>query len=62
MRGTVVDYEDCLGLVEARRSEFDVERLIHHFHEIVSYDVAQDRLRPNIDRFLEMLREKGLYD
>ncbi len=62
MRGTRVDFEDCLGLAEARREEIDIERLIHHFHKIVSYDVAEDRLRPNIDQFLELLREKGLYD
>lgn len=62
MRGTRVDFEDCLGLAEVRREEIDIERLIQHFHEIVSYDVAEDRIRPNIDHFLELLREKGLYD
>ena len=62
MRGTRVDFEDCLGLAEARREEIDIERLIHHFHEMVSYDVAEYRLRPNIDHFLELLREKGLYE
>jgi hypothetical protein len=62
MRGTRVDFEDCLRLVEARREEIDIEKLINHFHEMVSYDVAEDRLRPNIDHFLELLQEKGLYD
>jgi len=62
MRGSNVDFEDCLGLVEAHRAEIDIERLIKHFHELVSYDVAQDRLRPHIDIFLGNLREKGLYD
>jgi hypothetical protein len=62
MRGTRVDFEDCLELAETRREEIDLERLIYHFHEMVSYDVAEDRLRPNIDHFLELLREKGLYD
>lgn len=62
MRGTSVDFEDCLGLAEARQEEIDIKRLIHHFHEMVSYDVAEDRLRPNIDHFLVLLREKGLYD
>ena len=62
MRGTRVDFEDCLELVEARQEEIDLERLIQHFHEMVSYDVAEDRLRPNIDHFLGLLREKGLYD
>jgi hypothetical protein len=62
MRGTRVDFEDCLRLAEARREEIDIERLKHHFHEMVSYDVAEDRLRPNINHFLVLLREKGFYD
>ena len=62
MRGTNVDFEDCLGLAEARREEIDIERLVQHFHEMVSYDVAEIRLKPNIDHFVELLREKGLYE
>jgi hypothetical protein len=45
MRGTTVDFEDCLGLAEVRREQID-----------------EYRLRPNIDHFLVLLREKGLYD
>jgi hypothetical protein len=62
MRGTRVDFEDCLGLAEARQEEIDIEKLIRHFHKMVSYDVTEDRLRPNIDHFLALLREKRLYD
>ena len=62
MRGTTVDFEDCLGLVEHRREEIDIKRLIVHFHELVGYDVGEVRLRPNIDYFLDLLRRKGLYD
>lgn len=62
MRGTNVDFEDCLSLAEARRDEINIERLIHHFYELVSYDVGENRLRPNIDHFLELMRKKGLYD
>ncbi len=62
MRGTSVDFEDCLGLAGVRREEINIERLIHHFHELVSYDVGEFRLKSNIDHFLELLREKGLYD
>ncbi|CAB1061358.1 hypothetical protein D1BOALGB6SA_6131 [Olavius sp. associated proteobacterium Delta 1] len=62
MRGTRIDFEDCLGLADARRNEIDIKRLVQHFHEIASYDVAEDRLRPNIDHFLNLLREKGLYE
>ncbi len=62
MRGTSVDFEDCLSLAEARREEIDIERLIRHFHEMVNYEVGEYRVRPNIDHFLALLREKGLYD
>jgi len=62
MRGTRVDFEDCLSLVEAHRADVDMERLVHHFYETVGFDVAEHRLRANIDHFLELLREKGLYD
>jgi hypothetical protein len=62
MRGTNVDFEDCLSLAEARGEEIDLERLSHHFKKLVSYDVAEYRLKPNIDYFLELLREKRRYD
>lgn len=62
MRGTRVDFEDCLNLAEARRGKIDIERLIRRFNEMISYDVAEQRLKPNIDHFIELLREKGLYD
>ena len=62
MRGIPVDFEDCLSLVEAHRERIDIDHLIRHFNELVSYDVGEQRLRPNIDHFLTLLREKGLYD
>lgn len=62
MRGTRVDFEDCLLLAIAHKEELNIEKLVAHFHEMVSYDVAPDRLRPNIDHFLEQLRENGHYD
>ena len=62
MRGTTVDFEDCLNLTEAHLKEIDMSKLIQHFYSTISYDVAEDRLKSNIDRYLELLREKGLYD
>ena len=60
MRGTKVDFEDCLMLVTARR-EMKVNQLVEHFHGMITYDISEDRLRPNIERFLDLLRENGLY-
>lgn len=62
LRGTRVDFDDCLMLVQGRRNAIDIDRLVRHFHELVAYDVAELRLRPNIDAFIDLLREHGLYD
>jgi hypothetical protein len=62
MRGTRVDFEDCLALAEAHITHISIARLIDHFSEMVSYDVAEDRLKPNIDHFVVLLKEKGLYE
>lgn len=62
MRGTPVDFEDCLDLTESHRKEIDMDRLIRHFHEMISYDISEKRLKPNIDRFLDLLRKKDLYE
>ncbi|MDY6790832.1 MAG: DUF6036 family nucleotidyltransferase [Thermodesulfobacteriota bacterium] len=62
MRGSTVDFEDCLNLTEAHQTTIDMSRLIRHFYDMISYDVSQDRLKPNIDHFLRLLRKKGLYD
>jgi hypothetical protein len=61
MRGTGVDFEDCLMLVKARRDKIDIERLVSHYRELVSYDISVDRIGVHIDRFIELLREEKLY-
>ena len=61
MRGTGVDFEDCLMLVKARREKIDIERLVSHYRELVSYDISVDRIGVHIDRFIELLREEKLY-
>ncbi len=62
MRGTRVDFDDCLSLAEAHRADLDIDRLAGHFNELVSFDVAEARLRPNMQHFLELLQKRGLYD
>lgn len=61
MRGTMVDFEDCLMLMKARRGIIDVERLLSHCRELAGYDIAEDRISVNIDSFIEMLRKENLY-
>jgi len=61
MRGTRVDFDDCLELAAAHWNEIDLDKLVRHFHCMVSFDVGEDRLRPNIDHFVDLLEEKGLH-
>ena len=61
MRGTMVDFDDCVSLAEAHHATLDIQQLVRHFIELVRYDVAEHRLRPNIDHFLELLKERGLH-
>jgi len=62
MRGTGVDFDDCLMLAEARGDALDIDRLIEHFNEMVVYDIAVDRIKPHIEVFVDRLRENGRYD
>ena len=62
MRGTRVDFEDCLALAEARISEIDVNSLAEHYREMIKYDIAEERLKPHMDHFIDLLRERGLYE
>ena len=55
MRGTKVDFEDCLMLAQAHKEEINIEDLEQHFLELISYDVSVDRLKPHIDHFLQLL-------
>jgi len=57
-----VDFEDCLSLTEIHRKEIDMDKLIRHFHEMISYDISEKRLKPNMDHFLTLLKEKNLYE
>ena len=62
MRGTRVDFEDCLALAEARISEIDVNALVEHYREMIMYDIAEERLKPHLTHFVDLLRERGLYE
>ena len=55
-RGMSVDFEDCLMLVKARKGKFDLKRFINHYKEIASYDISEDRIIMNLDRFLDFIK------
>ncbi len=58
MRGTTVDSEDCLMLMKSIRHRIDIERLVNHYRELASYDIAEARIAVHIDRFIELLKEE----
>ncbi|HAD03121.1 MAG: hypothetical protein A2005_12220 [Desulfuromonadales bacterium GWC2_61_20] len=62
IRGTGVDFEDCLLLVKALHGKLDIARLASHYRELISYDISAERIGVHIDRFIELLREEKLYD
>ena len=61
IRGSGVDFDDCLMLVKARRSQIDIERLIAHYRELASFDIAEERVAGHIDQFINLLREEKLH-
>ncbi len=61
MRGDRVDFDDCVMLARAHKDTLDIGRLVEHFNELVSYDIATERLQHHMDHFLERLKEAGLH-
>ncbi len=58
MRGTPVDFEDCLALAGALKERLNLERLVDNFNEMILYDVSEDRIRNNMDTFITRLKER----
>ena len=62
MRGDRADYDDCLMLAGAHVAILDIDKLVIRFNEMILYDIAEERLKPNIADFVDMLHERGLYE
>ena len=60
MRGTNVDFDDCLELVRAHRDQIDIEKLQRHYSELVEYDVSVKRIATHMDSFLTMLKKRNI--
>jgi len=62
MRGTKVDFEDCLMLVKAHILDFNFGTLTTRFDEMLLYNtVGEERIRQNFASFVEIMKEEGLY-
>jgi len=56
-RGTEVDFEDCLNLVNKHKKRIDIKRLEQHFRELASYDISEKRITTHMEHFLNLLRK-----
>jgi len=57
-RGTSVDIEDCLALIQSRKGKFDLEKLKNRYKETADYDVNPKRMMDNLEGLLMRLRKK----
>ena len=62
VRGTKVDYDDCLMLIKAQRNEIDIKRMKEHVKELARYDISEQRIKENLEVFLLILTKEELYD
>jgi hypothetical protein len=62
IRGSRVDYDDCVMLIRAHISQLNIDTLVEHFKELISYDIAEERIKTNIDHLLERLKDEGIYE
>lgn len=62
MRGSTVDFQDCLALVKARKNEIDLGVLTKRFLETSKYDVSEERANKNLEYFLKALKKEGIYE
>lgn len=57
-RGTAIDNEDCLALLEAKKGEIDLVKLEKRFRETASYDVSEEAVIKNWEHFLRLVKKE----
>jgi len=57
-RGTQIDFDDCAMLVKAKRAEIDIDIFKERFLETASYDVSEDRIIRNMEKFLQIINKE----
>ncbi|MBW1984249.1 MAG: hypothetical protein JRI53_05975 [Deltaproteobacteria bacterium] len=60
-RGTGVDFEDCLTLVQAHKGKIDINGFTQHVKKLAKYDISETRIAKNLNDFLDLLREENLH-
>jgi hypothetical protein len=59
-RATALDLEDCLLLVKSKKKDIDIEYLEKRFRKTASFDVSEDKVNKNFERFSKLLKKEGL--
>jgi hypothetical protein len=57
-RGSRVDFDDCLTLLEARHGQIDLRRLEEDFKEAAKYQIGEQRHYKTLEIFMEQARER----
>jgi hypothetical protein len=46
-------------LAKFRGKGLDLKQLELHWHEMIDYEIGEDRIRPHLETFLDRLKEIG---
>ena len=57
-RGTDVDVDDCLRLINGRGKDFDLAKLKDRYKETAKYDIRPEEMMKNLDLLLAELEER----
>ena len=52
LRGSSVDFEDCLMLVKFKGKEINKNLLIKRYNELISYDISENRVKGYLESFI----------
>lgn len=59
-RATIVDIDDCLALIRAKRKEISFKYLESRFKETASFDVSQTNVLKNFEHFMKIIKKEGI--
>jgi len=60
-RGSNVDFDDCMMLVQAHKERIDIRYLEQRFAKLARYDISENRITGHLEAFTSLLKKKKLY-
>lgn len=57
-RGSSMDMEDCLLLVNSRKDDINIDSFINRYKETSSFDVSEEKVNKNLEHFLSLIKKK----